>query len=306
VPGTKGNGVTSVAPQRDTTPPNPSFDRALASVETITAAALTTDLPELLTVICQEACATLGVARSSVYLRRTDGRFQGQAGHSVSEDITPRLRRHVAGPDTDALTAQVLERRGPAAGGVRDVSMTGVRDAMRRWGSVDILAVPLSVGDEVIGILYLDDHGAPRTYSHDDNQVATLFARVCGPAVRQTWSASRDRPARASLEHLYQSQLTADRTVAEVAQGVADGRALPDLLDNLATGLGVSAVVYSDRLHAVAHAVPAPPIRVPHPVLPVGVTTSRAVQRHLARLGQQASVMIPASPRPAARLPRAV
>lgn len=286
----------SGAPRGGNGHPAASWERALRAYEPVTAATEAADLATLLRVVCRQAAEALDVTRCSVYLRRTDGRYQGQVGHSPTENITPRVQRHVAGADLDALTAQVLERGGPAAGTRHDQTMVGVRKAMQRWGSVDILAVPMVIDGDVIGILYLDDHGAPRVYSDQDERLASSFARLCAPAVRQTWSAALRGPSERDYEQLYAAGRRADQVAGSVAQALTDGLDLHRMLEVAAQGLGASLSVYRPDLTPVTHAVPPPPVRAPDPVLPSSAAALPWLQERLAELESHELVQLAATP----------
>ncbi|MEV4420136.1 GAF domain-containing protein [Patulibacter sp. NPDC049589] len=159
---------------------------ALVAYRRVADAALAdVDLGATLTAVARNACELLGVDRCSVFMRdgRSPTRFRGYAAHAAEGvDIVPRM---VCGVQADRMTAEIVAGRRPIF--VRDAPHDGrpVRSAMRRLDVRAILGVPMIAGDEVIGLLFLDQAGANHTFTDEDQSDVAGYANLCAHTVAQ-------------------------------------------------------------------------------------------------------------------------
>src|SRR5260370_25736364 len=146
------------------------------------------DMNDVLRLVGRRLCELLRVSRCSVYLRRDDGRFQGQVGYCVGRrSIDAGVSRLVSGVTHDLFTAEIIRTSEPWL--VRDAANDPgtIQRTMRQWGVRDMLGVPLVVHSEVIGIIYVDNQGDNHEYTDRDVKLAQAFASLSALAVRQGW-----------------------------------------------------------------------------------------------------------------------
>lgn len=142
-------------------------------------------IDDLLRTVGRRLCHLLDVRRCSVYLRADDGLFHGRVGWARDKPIDASIRRLVAGFEQDLFTREVSTLR--AAVLVRNACTDprAFTSTMVRWQVRDMLGVPLVVGDDVIGIVYLDDEGRPCTFTPPQLQLAESITFLGGVAIRQ-------------------------------------------------------------------------------------------------------------------------
>src|ERR1700722_11926668 len=146
------------------------------------------DMNDVLRLVGRRLCELLRVSRCSVYLRRNDGRFQGQVGYCIGRrSIDAGVSKLVAGVSRDLFTAEIVRTAAPVL--VRNAARDPrtIQRTMRQWGVRDMLGVPLVADGEVIGIIYVDNQGVHHDYTGRDVKLAQAFAGLSALAVRQAW-----------------------------------------------------------------------------------------------------------------------
>lgn len=232
--------------------------RVIAAFQEVALLATTEDIPlnDVLRLAGQRLCELLGVSRCSVYLRRVDGRFQGQVGYCVGRSIDDGVSKLVVGSDVDRFTAEIIETGQPVL--IRDAARDPrtVQRTMRRWGVRAMLGVPLVVDGEVIGIIYVDNQGVSRQYDDRDIEVAQAFAGLSALAVRQSWLNQQLAERMKVIDH--QRQVLGDTTVVHnrVTRAVLDGADTDAILRLIVELLGKPVVLYSPTLEVVSWAAP--------------------------------------------------
>ncbi|MET7399922.1 GAF domain-containing protein [Dactylosporangium sp. NPDC005572] len=250
------------APRRAERAPDGAGDvyaEAVAAFEEVALLAANERVPldDVLRRAGQRLCELLGVRRCSVYLRRTDGRFQGRVGYSAARhNIDAGVRRLVSGGEHDLFTAEIVGSASPVVVQGAMTDPRTVRRTMRRWGVRDMLGVPLVVDGEVIGIIYLDNQAQGHLYTTRDISLAQAFAGLVAIAVRQAWLYQQLARRARTIEH--------DRTILGAAQAlysrlthaVLDGAEIGEMLGLTAELLGKPVVLYDPELAVVAWAAP--------------------------------------------------
>jgi sugar diacid utilization regulator/GAF domain-containing protein len=226
---------------------------AQVTTEAITSASL----QDLLDLIGRKLCAVLGATRCSAFLRRSDGRFQGIAGHAAAGDITPAITKLVAGTSEDALTREAVARRAPVLAADAQRDPRPVRRAMRMWRVRAILAVPLVFDGEVIGMLYVDDEDGEHVWTDADVELAALFGRLAALFVRQaqlnTRLASQARQLarqKSVLEHMGDLH-------ARLTRAVLEGADIPAVVALIGELAGKPVILFDAALEVRAWAAPA-------------------------------------------------
>jgi sugar diacid utilization regulator len=240
------------------TEPGGFHPRVIGAFEEVALLATTEDvsLNDVLRLAGQRLCELLGVSRCSVYLRRDDGRFQGQVGYCVGRSIDDGVSKLVVGRDVDQFSAEIIETRQPVL--VRDAARDPrtVQSTMRRWGVRAMLGVPLVVDGEVIGIIFVDNQGVPRQYDGRDIQIAQAFAGLSALAVRQSWLYQQLAERMKVIDH--QRRVLGETTVVHnrVTRAVLDGADTDEILRLIVELLGKPVVLYSPTLEVVSWAAP--------------------------------------------------
>ena len=214
------------------------------------------DLDELLHLIARKICQLANVRRCSVYLRDPEtGLYRGQVGH-WHQDIDQRVKRLVAGIESDGFTREIVETRAPVV--VRDGSADPrtIKSTMREWRVRSMLGVPMVLRDQVIGIVYLDDEERPRTYSKGDAQIASAFADLAAVAISQAQLMSdlRDRLTTVATQNqtLRRASAVEDRLTALAL----DGCSIAEIASTVSELTGKPVAVYDAQQRRIAAGSP--------------------------------------------------
>ncbi|WP_196073357.1 helix-turn-helix domain-containing protein [Nakamurella alba] len=262
------------------------------------AASESVPLDAVLRLVGQRLCELLGVTRCSVYLRREDGRFQGQVGYSRTRgNIDAKISKLVAGVEHDLFTAEIVATNSPVA--VQDAvhDPRTIQRTMRAWGVRDMLGVPLVVDSEVIGIIYVDTENGRHAYSDREIKLAQAFAGLSALAVRQCW-LHRQLGERASVIDRQRRMLGRTAEVhTRVTRAVMDGEPLGAILGLIVDLLGKPVVLYSPEKEPISWASPESLGLERSPALSRSVWSRPWAQSALAELeGGAASIMLRAHP----------
>lgn len=254
-------------------------------------------LDDVLRLVGKSMCELIGVSRYSVYLRRKDGLFQGQAGHSNHHEIDARVKKLISGSDGDMFTGEIIKSAQPVI--VRDATRDPrtLRATMLRWGVRDMLGVPLVIKGDVIGIIYLDNEAEPHDYDAEDVAVAQAFAGLSALVVHQAWTYRRLQQ-RAELIEGQRRLLDASSVVHEqVMQAMLNGAEVDEIMTIIVSLLGKAAVFYGPDMSPVTWAAPPELKMLDSPALTRELAELPWVQASLGQLvGEQASVMLRATP----------
>jgi hypothetical protein len=214
-------------------------------------------LNDVLRLVGRRLCELLGVSRCSVYLRREDGRFQGQVGYCVGRrSIDAGVSRLVSGVEHDLFTAEILSTAAPVLvqGAITDPRT--IQRTMRRWHVRDMLGVPLVVDGDVIGIIYVDNQAEEHLYTTRDVELAKTFAGLAAIAVRQAWLYQQLARRATVTEHQRRVLGASALMHSRVTRAVLDGAGVADLLCLIVELLGKPVVWYDARLSVVSWAAP--------------------------------------------------
>jgi GAF domain-containing protein/sugar diacid utilization regulator len=214
-------------------------------------------LDDLLHVVVREVRELVGVERCSIALRDEQaGLFRGCVGQGGEENIDAFVKRSVAGMPADGMTLELLRTKRPVIIPNAFGDPRIIRSTARFWRIRSMMAVPIVYGDEVIGVLYLDDIDRPHVFTPQDAELATVFARLAAVALRHAQSRIE---LRSSLDTANR-QLVALRRSAAVEERLGDlvlaGSGLDTLVENLARILGKPCAVYDPDHSRLAMATP--------------------------------------------------
>lgn len=139
----------------------------------------------LLSLLARRACQVARVRTCTAYLRaERDGLFRGRIVHNPARPDAPAwVRRSVAGTEADRFTREILSRRAPVVVTNALHDPRPVRSAMRRWQVRSMLGVPMIAGQEVVGLLFLDNGEQPHTYTEREQLEVLALANLGALAV---------------------------------------------------------------------------------------------------------------------------
>lgn len=251
------------------------------------------ELDTFLQTIGRRLIELLEISRCTVYLRRDDGRFSCHAGWSAQGDMGEQVTRLVTGPDR--LTQQVVRSARPVL--VEDARNHPLPDkeAMAFFDVRDILAVPLVLEGEVIGVIYVDNEDEEHDYTPEDLATAQAFASLAAIAVRQIELRRQLARHNAVIAHKNQ-QL---EKIGEITQLLSDatlkGAEIGDLLTMVQGFLHRPVLLYSADLKLLHWTAPRSQRLTRPPALPEGAWKLEEVRR-IRSAGNTGVVLLPPLP----------
>ncbi|MCW2846983.1 MAG: transcriptional regulator, CdaR [Marmoricola sp.] len=276
-----------------------AYSRVVQAFEEVAllAANAAAPLDQVLQLVGKSMCDLIGVSRYSVYLRRKDGLFQGQAGHSTHSEIDARVKKLIAGGIGDKFTAEISQTAAPVM--IRDASRDPrpLQATMLRWGVRDMLGVPMVIKGDVIGIIYLDNEELPHSYGDEEVALAQAFAGLSALVVHQAWTYRRLQQRTDLIES--QRRLLDESAVVHqhVMQAMIDGAEIDEILGIITSLLGKPVVFYGPDLSILASVTPDELTLQSPPGLTRDLTMLPWVKEALGELtGDKPSVMLRATP----------
>ncbi|MHB8690223.1 MAG: helix-turn-helix domain-containing protein [Solirubrobacteraceae bacterium] len=234
--------------------PSTANARALEAFSDVGAALdCATGLDDVLRVIARKARALAGVARCSIYLRDDEaGVFRGCLIEGGNREQAPYVKRSVAGVPADGMTCEVLRTREPVIVADAQNDPRVIRSNARFWNIRSMLAIPMLVGDSVIGVIYLDDVERPHSFDLSDAKVVVAFAGLAAIAV----SHERLRAELSGKLDEAERRVNALRRAAAIEERLSElvlaGAPLEELLAAVAEVHGKPAAVYDAEYRRLA------------------------------------------------------
>ena len=229
---------------------------ALAEFATLQPASAAANRDDAMRRLLDRACEVLGIARGALYVRDDQREvYVGCASHPAGE-LQDEVRRLVLGGPTDRITREILERRAPLL--IRDTNSDprALTTAVRNYRVRSLLGVPMIAGDEVLGVMMLDNGPELHRFAPIDIEIATAFAAL-GAAVL---SSCRETGAlRSALETATrQNRLLRRTTVAEhrLSEAILGGGGLGAVVELVTSLTGKPAALYDLQGQRVAAATP--------------------------------------------------
>jgi GAF domain-containing protein len=270
--------------------------RALEAFAEVGAALETeTGVDDVLRVIARKARALAGVERCSIYLRDDDcGLFRGRVSEGGAREMTAYVKRSLAGMPADRMTCELLRTRRPViiADAQNDPRM--IRSNTRFWNIRSMLAVPMLLGDSVLGVIYLDDVERPHHFEASDGEIISVFAQLGAVAVNH----ERVRAELCGKLDAAERRVNALRRAAAIEERLSEfvlaGAALGELLVAVAEVHGKPCAVYDAEHTRVAVGCPpeAEPGTVPELLEPPAVRSPDVVEA-IANGGTSRAFVVP-------------
>lgn len=217
----------------------------------------TTGLDEALMVIARSVRTLVGVARCSIYMREPDGGvFRGRVIDGGGREMAGYIRRSLAGMPADGMTTELLETLRPVIVADAQNDQRMIRSNTRFWNIRSIMAVPMTNGDDVVGIIYLDDIDRPHRFRQVDAEQASAFARLVASAVvgakGRAELAEKLEGAEARVRAFRQASAFDER----LSELVLKGAELDPLVAAIAQMHGKPCAVYDAQARRLAAACP--------------------------------------------------
>lgn len=204
------------------------------------------EIDELLHVIAAKVCSLVGVSRCSIHLRddAAAGTYRGAIGHAGS-DIDAYVKRSRAGMPADGITNEILRTKAPVIISDARTDPRPVKSTVRFWGIRSMMAVPMVLGGEVIGIIFLDDEHSTHAFSSTDQAIASAFGELAAVAVQHTQTLgdmTTRMQAIARQNHGLKRATVLDERLTEL---VVDGADLQTITLTLAELMGKPCALHS-------------------------------------------------------------
>jgi GAF domain-containing protein len=242
------------------------------------------DTEKLLSVVADEVSTLVGVGRCSIHLRdEAAGLFRGRVGQNGGASLDPDIKRSLAGVPADGMTQELLETRRPVIVTNAATDPRMVKSNVRFWKIRSLMAVPMLYGDDVVGVIFLDDANKPHAFTEEDGEIATVFGSLAAVAVAQSQALTELRAQVGAGQRQLRSLRRAAAVDERLSDLVLEGRSLHDLLAALAELLGKPCAIFDPVGERIATALPpgAADGIVPR-LLEAGVAGHDEVRRELA------------------------
>jgi DNA-binding PucR family transcriptional regulator len=138
----------------------------------------------LLHLVLHNVCRLVEVRRGSLYLLHEDsGLFHGEVGVVADTWVDDQIKQYRCGVPADRFTHEILETRAPVLIADAQNDPRPIRATMRTWKVRSILGVPMILGVEVRGLMFLDDIERPHDFSETQQALASAFADMAAVAI---------------------------------------------------------------------------------------------------------------------------
>jgi GAF domain-containing protein len=239
--------------------PEASLARMFEAYSEVTqAVSEATSIEDVLDPVVREGARLIGVERCGAYIREErQSIFRARSAIRDGVALPEDIKRWLAGVPADGLTSEAVKTQQPVIVPNARQDPRMIRAAVRRWSIRSIMAVPMVLDDEVLGLLLMDDVDRRREFTQSDAELARIFAGLAATSVSQ----ARERLELRSKLDLGNRQLHAVRRATSIDEQLAEilleGRSLQDLTNNLSELLGKPCAVVRADGKSQAAAAPA-------------------------------------------------
>lgn len=214
------------------------------------------ELHEAMRLVASRLSAALAMRRVAVYLRdETRDVFVGSASCPGGQ-LEEAVRRLTLGGPTDRITRELVETRKPLL--IRDVRSDprAQTTAVRTWKLRSLLGIPMVAGEDVLGLMMLDNGPELHRYAPVDLEVAAAFGALAASAVsalRQRREERRQLTTARRQNKLLRRTMMAE---ARLGEAVLGGGGLASIVDLVANLCGKPTILYDAHHHPVARCTP--------------------------------------------------
>jgi hypothetical protein len=221
------------------------------------------DVRELVMLVAQGAGLLLGASRAAVYLQdERTGLFVGECGYG-EPGLDAAIRASVCGQPFDGLTQEIVTTRRPVTIPNARLDSRPVRTAVLEWELRSLVGAPLVHGEEVIGLIFIDDGDCPRVFEARDLRLLEVFGGLVSGVIVRARETERLRDVARTLHGKNKAlQLTlafGDR----IAQLAADGAGISEVATTVSQFTGKACTIYDRQGTRRAMAAPAAEGREP-------------------------------------------
>jgi sugar diacid utilization regulator len=141
----------------------------------------------------------------------------------------------VAGTAADAFTREIVQTQSPVIVADAQSDPRPIPAAMRAWGVRSMLGVPMVLGGDVIGIVFLDAAERRHEFTPAESEIAAMFADLAAVAISQADMTARLRTSlrtvarrnellrhAAEMDERLTSLVLMGSNLAEIAKAVAE------------------------------------------------------------------------------------
>jgi sugar diacid utilization regulator len=220
------------------------------------------DQQDLLRLIARHVCGLTGIGRCSIYLYDPkSGLFRGQVGFGKVDSVARqqdelRIQRLVCGVEADRFTQEIVATRRPVVVADTTNDPRPVRSAMRSWGVRSMLGVPMVTGDDVVGIIYLDDGEDARRFTDEECELAAAFAEMAAVVIGQAEMARKMRQSLRTVAHQNELLRKASAMDDRLTELVLSGGSLGQIAAATADLTGKPVDIYDQDGRRLARSVP--------------------------------------------------
>lgn len=210
------------------------------------------DVDNAARLVARTAAQLTASTRCCVYLREGDSQlFRGRVAVSDSPGDDERVHRLVCGTAADLFTREILSSRRPVQIADARQDKRPVRAAMVDWKVRSVLGVPMLAGEDVVGIIFLDNAGQPREFSEVEQAIAASFGRLAGVAMSHALQAQGLRQAKLAAEHQNQSLKRARALDERLTQALVDAQGVNEIAATVTSLTGRECAIYDETLQRV-------------------------------------------------------
>jgi sugar diacid utilization regulator len=214
------------------------------------------DLRELVMLVAQGVGLLLGAARAAVYLRdEGTGLFVGQCGYG-EPGLDAAIRGSVCGQPFDGLTQEIVTTRRPVTISNARLDPRPVRTAVLEWELRSLVGAPFVHGEEVIGLIFIDDGDRPRVFDQRDLRLLEVFGGLVSGVIVRARETERLRDVARTLHGKNKALQVALAFGDRIAQLAADGAGIGEVAATVSQFTGNACAIYDRQGSRRAMAAP--------------------------------------------------
>jgi GAF domain-containing protein len=218
------------------------------------------DLEPLLYAVADKICGLLSITRCSIYLRDEEtGTFKGHASAVPRNAAVARelIKRLTCGGEWDRFTAEILRTMEPVLVLNAKTDPRPNHTIMTDWNVQTMLGVPMIFGQEVMGLMFLDNEDPPHMYAPEEQDLAATFANLAAIAVAQVRGTEALRSNLQTLARQKNQLLHAAAIEDKLTNLVLKGAGLSEIAEAVSALTGKAVSIHDARHRRLSAASPA-------------------------------------------------
>lgn len=245
------------------------------------------ELDPLLQLLARKICTLLEIGRCSVYLK--DDRsslYRGRVSEGPGNVIRAReiVKRLTCGGDGDRFSKEILSTKRPVLVANAKSDPRPNRTIMSEWNVHAMLGVPMIFGQEVSGLMFLDNEAVPHEYTPEEQDIAATFANLAAIAVAHARITENLRSNLKTIEHQNELLRLSEHIESKLTELVLRGADLMEIANAASALTGKPVSIHDAQHRRLATATPAPQIPAPRLFEPESLKLSSVIDA-VATLG---------------------